>query len=139
MLRSGPNGIRVIPAIAGHELPCMVVAPSLIPVRQGDRVKTDRRDALRLAQLFRAGELVPVFVPSEDNASLRDLVWAREDGIEDRLRARHRLSKFLVRHDRRPKSRLLPWGVHAQTLARRAEMGRSARTSCISRVLAPPR
>ena len=64
---------------------CTVVAPSLIPTRQGDRVKTDRRDALRLAKLFRAGELVAVYVPSEENESLRDLVRAREDAVEDRL------------------------------------------------------
>jgi transposase len=107
---AGPTGYGLYRLLRAMDLPCTVVAPSLIPVRQGDRVKTDRRDALRLAQLFRAGELVAVFVPNEDNESLRDLVRAREDAIEDRLRARHRLSKFLLRHDRRPKTRLLPWG-----------------------------
>lgn len=107
---AGPTGYGLYRLLRAMDLPCTVVAPSLIPVRQGDRVKTDRRDALRLAQLFRAGELVAVFVPSEDNESLRDLVRAREDVVEDRLRARHRLSKFFLRHDRRPETRLLPWG-----------------------------
>ena len=77
---------------------CMVVAPSLIPKRQGDRIKTDRRDALRLAQLLRAGELTAVWVPTEQDEALRDLVRARQDAKEDLLRARHRLSKFLLRN-----------------------------------------
>ncbi|MFB5189567.1 IS110 family transposase [Alicyclobacillus fastidiosus] len=88
------------------ELSCAVVAPSLIPTKQGDRVKTDKRDALRLAKLFRAGELTPVFVPNEENEALRDLVRAREDAIENRLRARHQLSKFLLRHERRLQAKL---------------------------------
>lgn len=108
---AGPTGYGLYRLLCAMELSCTVVAPTLIPVRQGDRVKTDRRDALRLAQLLRAGELVPVFVPNEDNESLRDLVRAREDALEDRLRARHRLSKFLLRHDRRPKTRVRVWGA----------------------------
>lgn len=87
---AGPTGYGLYRLLRAMELSCTVVATSLIPVRQGDRVKTDRRDALTLAQLFRAGELVAVFVSSEDNESLRDLVRAREDSVEDRLRARHR-------------------------------------------------
>ncbi|GMA61360.1 hypothetical protein GCM10025859_18000 [Alicyclobacillus fastidiosus] len=74
-------------------------------------MKTDKRDALRLAQLFRAGELVAVFVPNEENESLRDLVRAREDAVGDRTRARHRLSKFLLRHNRRPETKLSAWGA----------------------------
>lgn len=107
---AGPTGYGLYRLLRAMDMPCTVVAPSLIPVRQGDRVKTDKRDALRLAQLFRAGELVSVFVPNEENESLRDLVRAREDAVEDRTRARHRLSKFLLRHNRRPENKLTTWG-----------------------------
>lgn len=82
---AGPTGYGLYRLLRAMDMPCTVVAPSLIPIRQGDRVKTDRRDALRLAQLFRAGELVAVFVPNENNESLRDLVRAREDALKDRL------------------------------------------------------
>jgi transposase len=77
---------------------CVVVAPSLIPRQPGNRVKTDRRDAQRLAELLRAGELTPVWVPGEEDEALRDLVRAREDAKEDLLRAKHRIGKFLLRH-----------------------------------------
>jgi len=79
-----------------------VIAPSLIPVRAGDRVKTDRRDAVKLARSYRSGDLTPVWVPDADHEALRDLVRAREDARQDQHRARHRLSKFLLRHDQRP-------------------------------------
>lgn len=82
----------------GHR--CEVVAPSLIPRRWGERVKTDRRDALMLARLHRAGELRAVWVPDEEQEAMRDLTRAREDlkGIE--LKARQRLGAFLLRHGR---------------------------------------
>ncbi|SFV10143.1 IS110 family transposase, partial [Alicyclobacillus macrosporangiidus] len=83
---AGPTGYGLYRLLRAMDLSCFVVAPSLIPVRQGDRVKTDRRDALRLAQLLRAGELTPVWVPAEADETLRDLVRAREDVLEDRLR-----------------------------------------------------
>lgn len=76
----------------------MVVAPSLIPKQAGNRVKTDRRDAQRLAELLRAGELTSVWVPGEEDEALRDLVRAREDAKEDLLRSKHRLRKLLLRH-----------------------------------------
>lgn len=78
----------------------VVVAPTLTPVRPGDRVKTDRRDAEKLARLYRAGELTPIRVPTRTEEAARDLVRGREDILEDRLRARHRLGKFLLRHGR---------------------------------------
>ncbi|GMA66078.1 hypothetical protein GCM10025859_65200 [Alicyclobacillus fastidiosus] len=108
---AGPTGYGLYRLLSAMDMPCTVVAPSLIPVRQGDRVKTDKRDALRLSQLFRPGELVAVFVPNEETESLRDLVRAREDMVEDRTRARHRLSKFLLRHNRRPETKLSAWGA----------------------------
>jgi len=72
-------------------------APSLIPRRPGDKVKTDRRDALKLAQWLRSGDLTPVWVPDEAHEALRNLVRARADAKADQLRAKHRLSKFLLR------------------------------------------
>jgi transposase len=79
---------------------CDVVAPGLIPVRVGDRVKTDRRDAEKLARLFRAGELTSIRVPTEAEEALRDLIRCREDAREDVLRQRHHVLKFLLRHGR---------------------------------------
>ena len=79
---------------------CEVIAPSLIPARPGDRVKTDRRDATRLALLFRAGQLSTVRVPTVAEEAVRDLCRARADMVIDQTRARHRLGKFLLRHGR---------------------------------------
>jgi transposase len=91
---------------------CTVVAPTLIPVKPGDRIKTDRRDALKLARCFRAGDLTAVWVPSKSHEALRDLVRAREGAKKDQLRARHRLGKFLLRHGRAPGERgKTPWGT----------------------------
>jgi transposase len=81
---------------------CEVIAPSLIPKKAGDRVKTDRRDAEKLARCYRAGELTAVWVPDEAHEALRDLVRAREAAKKDQLRHRHRLGKFLLRHGKRP-------------------------------------
>jgi transposase len=85
------------------------VAPSLVPVKPGDRVKTDRRDALKLARSYRAGELTSVWVPDAAHEALRDLVRAREAAKKDQLRARHRLGKFLLRHGRRPATAMPAW------------------------------
>ena len=76
---------------------CEVVAPTLVPVKAGDRVKTDRRDAEKLARCYRSGDLRAVWVPDEGSEALRDLVRAREAAKQDQTRARHRLSKFLLR------------------------------------------
>ena len=78
------------------------VVPSLVPVKSGDRVKTDRRDAEKLARCYRAGELTAVWVPDAGHEALRDLVRAREAAKKDQLRHRHRLGKFLLRHGKRP-------------------------------------
>jgi transposase len=75
---------------------CEVIAPTLVPVKAGDRVKTDRRDAEKLARSYRSGDLTAVWVPDEGSEALRDLVRAREAAKQDQLRARHRLSKFLA-------------------------------------------
>jgi len=86
-----------------------VVAPSLIPMKAGDRVKTDRRDAEKLARCYRAGELTAVWVPDAAHEALRDLVRAREAAKKDQLRHRHRLGKFLLRHGKRPDGAGEPW------------------------------
>jgi transposase len=88
---------------------CEVVAPTLVPVKPGDRVKTDRRDALKLARSYRAGDLTPVWVPDAAHEALRDLVRAREAAKKDQLRARHRLGKFLLRQGRRPPTAMKAW------------------------------
>lgn len=98
----GPTGYELQRWLDAMGIDCTVIAPSLIPTRAVDQVKTDRRDALRLAQLHRAGELTAVSIPTEEDEALRDLVRVREDAKEDLLRARHRLSKFLLRHDIQP-------------------------------------
>lgn len=106
---AGPTGYGLQRLLTQLGVKCVVVAPALIPKRPGERIKTDRRDALRLAQLLRAGELTPVHVPAEEDEAIRDLVRAREDAKEDRLRARHRLSKFLLRHGINPPTKMTKW------------------------------
>lgn len=97
---AGPCGYPIHRQITqmGHR--CAVIAPGLIPSRPTDRVKTDRRDAEKLARLYRAGELTEIRIPTREEEAARDLVRAREDALADRLRARHRLSKFLLRQGR---------------------------------------
>jgi transposase len=80
-----------------------------VPTKAGDRVKTDRRDAEKLARSYRAGDLTAVWVPDAAHEALRDLVRAREAAKKDQLRARHRLGKFLLRHGRRPSTGLTAW------------------------------
>ena len=91
----------------GHE--CTVVAPSLIPTKPGDRVKTDRRDAMNLSRLHRAGELTAVWVPGREQEAVRDLTRAREDMKGMERQARQRLSGFLLRHGRRYESGKSHW------------------------------
>lgn len=97
---AGSCGYEVYRQLAAMGLACDVVAPGLIPVRVGDRVKTDRRDAEKLGKLFRAGELTSIRVPTEAEEALRDLIRCREDAREDVLRQRQHVLKFLLRHGR---------------------------------------
>ena len=106
---AGPTGYVLYWQLTGLGVRCEVVAPTLVPVKAGDRVKTDRRDALKLARSYRAGDLTPVWVPDAAHEALRDLVRAREAAKKDQLRARHRLGKFLLRHGRRPPTAMNPW------------------------------
>lgn len=99
---AGPTGYVLYWQMVQLGVACEVIAPSLIPTKAGDRVKTDRRDAEKLARCYRAGELTPVWVPDAAHEALRDLVRAREAAKKDQLRHRHRLGKFLLRHGKRP-------------------------------------
>jgi transposase len=106
---AGPTGYVLYWELTALEVKCEVVAPTLVPVKAGDRVKTDRRDAVKLARSYRAGDLTPVWVPDAAHEALRDLVRAREAAKKDQLRARHRLGKFLLRHGRRPPTVMKAW------------------------------
>ena len=97
---AGPCGYTIYREIVklGHD--CSVVAPSLIPRKAGDRVKTDRRDCMSLARQFRSGDLTGVWVPDEEQEAMRDLTRAREDTKALERHSRQRLGAFLLRHDR---------------------------------------
>jgi len=97
---AGPTGYELYRQLTALGVDTTVIAPSLTPRRPGDRIKTDRRDARKLAGLFRADELTAVRVPTPEEEAVRDLLRSRQDQREDILRARHRLSKFLLRHGR---------------------------------------
>lgn len=95
---AGPCGFGIARRLRQLGVECEVVAPSLIPKRPGERIKTDRRDARKLARLLRAGELTPVYIPEPTDEAIRDLCRARTDAVDDRRRSRHRLKGFLLRH-----------------------------------------
>jgi transposase len=99
---AGPTGYVLYWQLTQLSVSCEVIASSLVPTKPGDRVKTDRRDAEKLARCHRAGELTAVWVPDAAHEALRDLVRAREAAKKDQLKASHRLSKCLLRHGRRP-------------------------------------
>jgi transposase len=106
---AGPTGYALHRQLTTLGIECMVVAPSLMPVRAGDKVKTDRRDALKLARLLRSGDLTAVWVPDQAHEALRSLVRSRADAKADQLRAKHRLSKFLLRQGCRPPVGVRNW------------------------------
>jgi transposase len=106
---AGPTGYVLYWQLAELGVKCEVIAPTLVPMKAGDRVKTDRRDAERLARSYRSGDLTPVWVPDEGSEALRDLVRAREAAKQDQLRARHRLAKFLLRSGQRPAAGVKAW------------------------------
>jgi len=106
---AGPTGFVLYWQLTQLGVDCAVVAPSLVPKKPGDRVKTDRRDALKLAHCHRNGDLTAVCVPDDASEALRDLVRQREAAKQDQLRARHRLTKFLLRTGQGPPLGLKPW------------------------------
>lgn len=94
---AGPCGYTLQRQLLSRGIRCRVVAPSLVPVKPGERIKTDRRDARKLAEHLRAGLLTEVHAPSEADEAVRDLCRCREDAKQDLMRVRHRLSKMLLR------------------------------------------
>ncbi len=95
---AGPCGYALKRILNKHGYKCEVAAPSLIPTKSGDRIKTDKRDAKKLARLFRANELTFISVPNEDQESIRDFVRCREDLMTDLKKVKQRLNHFLIRH-----------------------------------------
>lgn len=106
---AGPSGYGLQRHLAAAGIECAVVAPALVPQRPGDRVKTDSRDARALARLHQGGLLEAIWVPDPETEAARDLIRAREDARIDRMRDRHRLSKFCLRNDLTLPGR--SWGV----------------------------
>jgi transposase len=96
---AGPCGYWLYRYLTKKGYDCWVVAPSLMPKKAGDRVKTDRRDAVQLARLARSGDLTAVSVPKVEEEAIRDLTRAREDTLSDLKDAKFRLKAFLLRHD----------------------------------------
>jgi transposase len=107
---AGPCGYGIYRELVAMGIHCDVIAPTLVPKKAGDRVKTDRRDAEKLARCYRSGDLTPIWIPGPDQEALRDLLRAREAAKTDQVRARHRVQKFLLRH-----GRLTPEGMKTWT------------------------
>ena len=124
---AGPTGYVLYWQLAELGVACEVIAPTLAPMKAGDRVKTDRRDAERLARSYRSGDLTAVWVPDEGSESLRDLVRAREAAKQDQLRARHRLGKFLLRTGRRPAVGMKAWTSPYMAWVRQVQFTQMAR------------
>jgi transposase len=106
---AGPTGFALYWQLVELGIECEVIAPTLIPVKAGERIKTDRRDATKLARCHRAGELTAVWVPDKAHEALRDLVRARESAKQDQHRARQKLSKFLLRSGQKPPQATSAW------------------------------
>lgn len=106
---AGPHGYGLYWQLTKLGVHCDVIAPTLVPVKSGDRVKTNRRDAEKLARCYRSGDLTAVWVPDAAHEALRDLVRAREAAKKDQLRARHRLGKFLLRRGLRAAAGVKSW------------------------------
>jgi transposase len=119
---AGPCGYELYRLLASLGVACDIVAPSLTPVRPGDRVKTDRRDARKLVRLYRAGELSFVAPPTPEQEGLRDLVRCREDLRRARSAARHRVGKQLLRYGRIYREGKLSWTLRHRAWVRRQRL-----------------
>jgi transposase len=128
---AGPTGYVLYWQLAELGMACEVIAPTLVPMKAGDRVKTDRRDAERLARSYRSGDLTAVWVPNEGSEALRDLVRTREAAKQDQLRARHRLSKFLLRTGRRPVLGMKSWTAPYMAWARQLQFAQAAQQATL--------
>ncbi len=114
----------------GHE--CIVVAPSLIPEKKGDKVKTDRKDAQKLARCLRNGDLTPVWVPDEEHEALRDLVRARESAVEDLHRNRQRIIKYLLKLGVQKPEGARNWGIKYKEWLKTLKLQHSAQQMVLS-------
>jgi len=123
---AGPCGYGLYRQLTAMGHICIVAAPSLVPQRPGDRVKTDRRDAKKLARHLRNGDLTPVWVPDEDHESLRDLIRARECAKEDLHRNRQRVGKFLLRLGKRPPEGVRNWSAKHKCWLKRLKLDNRA-------------
>ncbi|MDP9124472.1 MAG: transposase [Pseudomonadota bacterium] len=99
VFEAGPTGFGLQRALKARGYVCEVIASSQIPQRPGDRVKTDGRDSVQLAECSRAGQLSAVWIPDPDDEAIRHLSRAREDAVNSRVQVRHQLKGFLLRHD----------------------------------------
>jgi transposase len=108
---AGPTGFALYWQLRELGVECDVIAPTLVPKKAGDRIKTDRRDADKLARCFRAGDLTPVWIPDQAHEALRDLVRARETAKMDQHRAKQRLGKFLLRTAKKAPAGCSAWSV----------------------------
>lgn len=133
---AGPTGYVLYWQLTKLGVNCAVIAPSLIPVKAGDRVKTDRRDAIKLARLYRACELTPVWVPTPEHEALRDLVRNREAVKKDERRARNRLQKFLLRHGRQKPGLMREWSLSYRTWVASVTFEHAAQTATLADMLA---
>lgn len=111
---AGPTGYVLHRALREAGIDCIVIAPSLVPKTAGDRVKTDRRDAVKLARFLRSGDLTEVHVPEAATEAMRDLERSRDDAKKAERTARHQLSKFLLRHGRRYEGKTAWTGMHLE-------------------------
>jgi transposase len=109
---AGPTGFGLCRALRAAGLECVVVAPSLVPRQASDRIKTDRRDAAKLARFLRSGDLTEVQIPDVETEAMRDLERARDDAKNAERAARHQLIKFLLRHDRKYPGKTSWTGTH---------------------------
>lgn len=95
---AGPCGFEIYRYLTSRQMDCAIIAPSLIPKQSGDRIKTDKRDAIALARLHRAGELTEIHVPDAEDEAMRDLIRAREDIVYARTKSKAQLGAFLLRN-----------------------------------------
>jgi len=114
---AGPTGFGLQRTLKARGYDCEIIAPSQIPRRSGDRVKTDGRDSVQLAECSRAGQLSAVWIPDPDDEAIRDLSRAREDAVNSRTQARHQLKGFLLRHDVRYAGKTAWCGAYYRWLA----------------------
>lgn len=114
---AGPTGFGLQRALSAKGYCCEIIAPSQIPRRAGDRVKTDGRDSIELAECSRAGQLSAIWIPDPEDEAIRDLSRAREDAVNARTQARHQLKGFLLRHDVRYTGKTSWCGAYYRWLA----------------------